>query len=60
MALGALVEASGAEKKKLGALTGGLGEIDGRSTGGGGALFGRPLPLGSATLKDYLVRNNDL
>ena len=57
--LGALLKAPGAEKKKLGALTGGLGEIGGRSTGGGGALFGRPLPLGSATIKDYLVRNNN-
>ena len=34
MALGTLLEISGAEKKKLGALPGGPGEIDGRKGGG--------------------------
>ena len=53
MALGALLEASGAEKKKLGALSGGPTGIDGRSGGGQGALYGQPLPLGSATIKEW-------
>ena len=39
---------------------GGLTEIDGRSRRGQGGTFRWPWPLGSATIKDYLVRNNDI
>ena len=51
--------ALGAVLDRLRSLPRGLGEIDPRSAGGRGGNFRWPWPLGSATIKDYLVRNNN-